>query len=241
MQQTVGRVLVLDDAATRRQIVCKRLGDAGYTVLAGLLDDSLGPVIDTFEPDVILARLDSRPTETVRFLRRGREIPVVMLASADAPMDARVSATRARVDSIFTEPLDSEELLARVDILMEHRRSRRVLNVYDLSIDRVGHVVRRNGTELQLTATEYNLLLDLATNVGQVLSKRRLLERVWGFDEYDVNVVEVHMSALRRKLEALGPRLIETVRGFGYVIRHVRDRSNGQIYHGRTDAPLFDP
>jgi DNA-binding response OmpR family regulator len=242
MEQRAGRVLVLDDAVKRRQRVCKSLDDAGYRVLPGLPDEGLDTVIDIFEPDVILARLDSTPKKAVSSLLQGLDVPVVGFASADTPADARVAAVRARVDSIFTEPLERDELLARVAVLMEDRRCHRVLTVDDLTIDRDGHVIRRNGVELQLTPTEYSLLLALASNVGQVLSKRQLLERVWGFDEYDVNVVEVHVSSLRRKLEALGPRLIQTVRGFGYVMRQAgTDRS------GRARPPVgaivqrFDP
>jgi DNA-binding response OmpR family regulator len=176
-------------------------------------------MIDTFAPDVIVARLTGSPAERVPQLQRGIEIPVILLASDDAPLGERVQARRAGADSVFVEPIHIDEVVARVDTLMEHRRTHQVRRVHDVTIDLDAHVVRRNDVELQLTATEFNLLLDLVTNVGMVLSKRQLLERVWGFDEYDVNVVEAHVSALRRKLEAVGPRLIHTVRGFGYVLR----------------------
>lgn len=220
MEERVGRVFVVDDVARQLQAVYDRLSDAGYAMLAGIPNLGLGFMLDAFEPDVIVTRLDGTPPEeTIPFLRRGLEIPVIVIATTDTPSLTRVAATRAGSDSVFTEPVDTAELVARVDMLMEHRRSRRLLSVGDLTIDRRGHVIRRNGVELQLTATEYHLLLALATNVGQVLSKRQLLESVWGYEEYDVNVVEVHISALRRKLEAVGPRLIQTVRGFGYVLR----------------------
>lgn len=215
----LGRVLVIEHAALVRQALCRGLGEAGYVLLAATADGEVGHVIDTFKPDVIVARLDGTPAEQVPLLRRGMETPVIFLASDDAPPGHRVQARRAGADSVFVEPVHIAEVVARVDSLMEHRRTRRVVSVYDLTIDVDGHFVRRNGVELQLTATEFNLLLDLAKNVGVVLSKSQLLDRVWGFDEYDVNVVEAHTSALRRKLEAAGPRLIQTVRGFGYVLR----------------------
>ncbi len=212
----LGRVLVLDDAALVRQAVCLGVGEAGYVVMAGTAESEIRSVIDTFEPDVIVARLDGAPAERVPMLHHGMHIPLILVASEDASPSQRVEARRAGADSVFTEPIHVDELVARVDVLMEHRRTHHVVTVYDLNIDKDAHVVRRNDVELQLTVTEYNLLLDLAANVGVVLSKRQILERVWGFDEYEVNLVEVHISALRRKLEAAGPRLIQTVRGFGY-------------------------
>ena len=72
---------------------------------------------------------------------------------------------------------------------------------------------------VQLTSTEYHLLCVLARHAGQVLSKSQLLAQVWGVDSYDANLVEVHMSALRRKLEVHGPRVVHTVLGRGYVLR----------------------
>ena len=77
----------------------------------------------------------------------------------------------------------------------------------------------RGESELDLTVTEFNLLAMFLRNAGRVLSKRQLLASVWGFDDYDVNLVEVHVSALRKKLEQYGPRVVQTVRGIGYVLR----------------------
>ncbi|MFZ9043010.1 MAG: winged helix-turn-helix domain-containing protein, partial [Ilumatobacteraceae bacterium] len=87
-------------------------------------------------------------------------------------------------------------------------------------VDEHAHVACRNHRPLDLTATEFALLVALVRDAGLVLSKRQLLRSVWGFDGYDGNVVEVHISALRRKLEQHGPRLIHTVRSLGYVVRH---------------------
>jgi DNA-binding response OmpR family regulator len=91
--------------------------------------------------------------------------------------------------------------------------------VGDLLVDDGARSVSRAGERLELTRTEYDLLSMLVQHVGKVLSKTQLLTSVWGFDAYDANLVEVHMSALRRKLETRGPRVIHTVRGAGYVLR----------------------
>lgn len=86
-------------------------------------------------------------------------------------------------------------------------------------IDEGRRTVERAAKPIVLTRTEYELLSTLARHRHQVLSKSQLLDQVWDFDAYDPNLVEVHMSALRRKLEEYGPRLIHTVRGVGYVLR----------------------
>jgi two-component system OmpR family response regulator len=113
------------------------------------------------------------------------------------------------------------ELLARVQALL--RRSGGLSSasrqVGELVIDDTSKTVVRAGHQLDLTKTEYDLLSVLVQHTGKVLSKTQLLTQVWGFDTYDANLVEVHMSALRRKLEAAGPRVIHTVRGAGYVVR----------------------
>lgn len=110
------------------------------------------------------------------------------------------------------------ELMARVLALL--RRSGRlrsaVVEVGDLIVDPVARRASRGGVELDLTPTEFQLLHALAARSGAAVSKERLLALVWGFDDYDANVVEVHVSALRRKVEAHGRRLIHTVRGAGY-------------------------
>ena len=99
------------------------------------------------------------------------------------------------------------------------RLSSSTWQVGDLVVDDGARTVVRAGTTLELTRTEYDLLATLAQHVGKVLSKTQLLTAVWGFDAYDTNLVEVHMSALRRKLEVAGPRMVHTVRGAGYVLR----------------------
>lgn len=113
------------------------------------------------------------------------------------------------------------ELLARAQARRRQadRFASRVCQVGDLSVDDTARTVRWAGVEVGLTRTEYDLLAVLCRHHGLVLSKRQLLAGVWGFEGFDENLVEVHLSALRRKLEVHGPRLIHTVRGVGYILR----------------------
>lgn len=117
------------------------------------------------------------------------------------------------------DPIDVQELALRILTILQRRTRRSVLAIDDVVIDEPSHVAVRGDHPLDLTATEFRLLGILVRNAGIVMSKRQLLHAAWGFDGYDVNLVEVHVSALRRKLEQHGPRIIHTVRSLGYVAR----------------------
>ena len=117
----------------------------------------------------------------------------------------------------MVKPFAMAELIARVTAVLRRRgRIPSVIEVGDLVLDPEAAVARRAGVTLDLTATEFRLLGFLAESRGRTVSKGQILTQVWGYDDYDPNLVEVHLSALRRKMEAHGPRLIHTVRGLGY-------------------------
>jgi DNA-binding winged helix-turn-helix (wHTH) protein len=120
-------------------------------------------------------------------------------------------------DDYLVKPFALEELMARVRAVLRRRGAiPQVLEAEQLLVDEEHGFAARAGNELALTSTELRLLAFLMRHRGQALSKDQLLTQVWGYDAYDHNLVEVHISALRRKLEATGPRLIHTVRGIGY-------------------------
>ena len=224
MQSTRPRVLVVeDDQVIRTTLEVALLGE-GYEVRAEPDGTALERVAEEFRPDLALldVRLPAGPDGyfMAKILRRSSDLPVLMLTAADAVED-RLAGFDAGADDYLIKPFSMAELLARVQALL--RRSGRMTSgsrqVGDLVIDDAAHTVVRGGVQLDLPRTEYDLLKALTENVGRVLSKTQLLSIVWGFDAYDTNLVEVHMSALRRKLEAHGPRLIQTVRGAGYVLR----------------------
>lgn len=156
----------------------------------------------------------------VRRIRSASDVSMLALATT-GELRERLEALRAGADGVLGNPFSLAELIANVGAMLRRcsppQVSRHV--VADLVLDDEEHTVSRAGKALSLTALEFSLLQTFCRNHRRVLSKTQLLSIVWGFDEFDPNVVEVHVSALRRKMETHGPRLLHTVRGVGYVLR----------------------
>ena len=177
--------------------------------------------------------LDERPV--VDRVRMVTGVPLVVL-SASPQLEDRLIGLRAGADEVMAKPFLLSELACKVTALVRRNGHRSAtVELGDLVVDEGAHTVQRRGARIDLTAIEFALLLTFCDNRGLVLSKGQLLTMVWGFDHHNVNLVEVHVSALRRKLEATGPRIIHTVRGAGYALRPVATRAetNG---HGRCEG-----
>ncbi len=217
-------MLVVEDDAVIRSALEVALRGEGYELKVERDGTGLEQAVADFRPDlaVLDVQLPVGPDEyaIARLLRRTSSLPILFVTAADS-VDDRLAGFRAGGDDYLAKPFSMAELLARVQALL--RRSGRLASaswqVGDLLVDDAARIVVRAGVPLELTRTEYDLLVMLVQQVGRVLSKTQLLTQVWGFDAYDTNLVEVHMSALRRKLEVAGPRLVHTVRGAGYVLR----------------------
>ena len=224
MSTQKARVLVVEDDDPIRSALDVSLRAEGYEVRTERDGSRLQGVLEAFRPDLALldVRLPAGPDgyAMARILRGTSNIPVLFLTAADG-LDDRLAGFEAGADDYLVKPFSMAELLARVQALL--RRAGRLVSavrqVDDVVIDEGARTVIRGGVKLDLTRTEYQLLSILAQHTGQVMSKVQLLTGVWGYDAFDANLVEVHMSALRRKLEAHGPRLVHTVRGMGYVLR----------------------
>lgn len=220
------RILIVEDDPSIREAVAAALTGSGYLVEVRAHGVDLRETLAGFEPDlaVLDVRLPVGPDGLVlaqQLRMRDPDLPILMLTAADSVPD-RVAGFDAGADDYLGKPFAVAELLARVKALLRRGGALRppTRQVGDLVIDEERYTVHRAGAPVTLTAKEFALLNALAERPGKVYSKRQLLVTVWGFDGYDLNLVEVHMSSLRRKLEAGGrPRLVHTVRGRGYALR----------------------
>ncbi|MFN2607374.1 MAG: response regulator transcription factor [Acidimicrobiales bacterium] len=212
-----------DDEPIRSALVVT-LRAEGYEVRPEPDGSAITTAADQFRPDLAIldVRLPSGPDGygIARILRGSSDLPLLFVTAADS-LDARLAGFKAGADDYLVKPFSMAELVARVHALLRRagRLSSQVRQVGDLIVDEGARTVRRAGQAIELTRTEYSLLAALVSHPGQVLSKIQLLTLVWGFDAYGTNLVEVHVSTLRKKLEAHGPRLVHTVRGAGYVLR----------------------
>ena len=212
------RVVVIEDEGSVREAVECALASDGLSVVAfaDFADPTeiLRAAPDLALIDVMLPNGDG--FELARELRDRRDVPVIFVTARES-VDDRIAGFGLGADDYLVKPFRLEELLARVRAVL--RRTGRVSTPLIAGVwlvDEGAGVAQRGGIDLQLTATELRLLAFFVRNRGMVLSKTQLLTQVWGYDAYDPNIVEVHVSALRRKSERHGPRLIETVHGLGY-------------------------
>jgi DNA-binding response OmpR family regulator len=221
---TPPRVLVVEDDDAVRLGLDAALAASGYLTTSCVDGNDIEAVLDQFRPDIAVldVRLGSGPDGFTigRFLAGTHGVPVIYLTAADAVED-RLRGFATGAEDYIVKPFAIAELLARLRVVLRRtdRAMSPVYEVRDLLIDERNRVARRGGVDLELTPTEFDLLAVLTRNADRVLTKVQLLSLVWGFTRYDPNLVEVHMSALRRKLEAQGPRIIHTARGAGYVLR----------------------
>jgi DNA-binding response OmpR family regulator len=218
MREPIGRVVVVEDERPVRDAVIAALRSERFaaTGFEDLPDpgDVLAVAPDLAILDVLLP--SGNGFDLARTLRQKHDLPIIFLTARDAVAD-RVAGLELGADDYLVKPFALEELMARVRAVLRRRGAiPQVLEVERLLVDEEHGLATRDGRELALTATELRLLAFLMRHRGQALSKDQLLTQVWGYDAYDHNLVEVHISALRRKLEAGGPRLIHTVRGIGY-------------------------
>ena len=222
------RVLVVDDEPYITDVLSSALNFEGFateeaSTVADALTHARSGAFDCIVLDVMLP--DGDGFEVCRTMR-AEEIatPVLFLTARDASPDKLTGL--ALGDDYVTKPFTIEELVARIRAVL--RRTGTVaddgrLRIADLVIDIGARTVRRSGTDIELTPTEFNLLVFLADNPRQVLSRAQILAEVWD-DSFDgeSNIVEIYISYLRKKVDTFDPPLIHTVRGVGYTLREPR-------------------
>jgi two-component system OmpR family response regulator len=222
------RVLVVDDEPFITDVLSSALAFEGFATEeaatgAEALTKARQDDFDCIVLDVMLP--DGDGFDVCRTLRdEDISTPVLFLTARDAGADKL--AGLALGDDYVTKPFHIDELVARIRAVL--RRTSGVtegsrLRYADLVVDLDTHEVRRGGSTVELTATEFRLLAFLAANPRRVLSRAQILDEVWeeGFDG-ESNIVEIYISYLRKKIDRGGPPLIRTVRGVGYSLREVR-------------------
>jgi len=224
------RILAVDDEESITDLLGMALRYEGFDVqVAHTGRQALRAVTDRRPHllilDVMLPDLDGFEIAK-RLASRGDKVPILFLTARDATED-KVRGLTLGGDDYLTKPFSLEELVARVRAILRRAgdlEETTHLSFEDLEMNDEAHEVRRGGTRVELTATEYKLLRYLLMNAGRVVSKAQILDHVWNYDfGGDGNVVETYISYLRRKLDGLGPPVIHTVRGVGYSLRAPED------------------
>ena len=225
--ETRVRILVVDDEASITDLLGTALRYMGYDVATARSGFSALEAASATPPDLVVLDVmlpDIDGFEVCRRLREARDfVPVIFLTARDAE-DDRVTGFVRGGDDYVTKPFSLQELTLRIGALLRRTRATTQadsrLRYRDLEMDEDRHQVWRAGDELRLSPTEFRLARYLLLNPERVLSKQQILDHVWQYDfNGDDNVVETYISYLRRKIDRVEPKLIQTVRGFGYTLR----------------------
>lgn len=218
------RILVIEDDDVIGERLESTLTKEGYTVewaqdgIEGLSWAKSGAYA-VILLDVMIPKMDG--WTVIGRLRDAKiNTPVLMLTAKDE-IDDRVKGLDLGADDYLVKPFDFKELIARVRALTRREKQSKssVIKISDLEIDTLNKSVRRNGNELHLTPREYSLLEALARNLGRVLSRETIIDRIWDDEESLSNTVNFHVTSLRKKIDLDREKsLIETVHGFGYRI-----------------------
>ena len=219
------KILLIEDEVNIAKFVELELKHEGFDVRLSHdgregLDLALSGGFDLLLVDVMLPSLNG--LEICRRVRKLQQTPIILITARDAIID-RVAGLEAGADDYVVKPFAIEELLARIRAVLRRTTNTNekatMLEIGGLLIDKTAHQVFIGEKEIELTKTEYDMLVYLIENKNKVLTRDAILETVWGYDtEVETNVVDVYIRHLRKKLPEIA-HLIETVRGVGYVMR----------------------
>ncbi|MGB3762295.1 MAG: response regulator transcription factor [Ornithinimicrobium sp.] len=226
-------LLVVEDETNIRELLSTSLKFAGFEVHAAADGATALQMAQEFEPDlavmdVMLPDMDGFAV-TRRLRDTGRELPVLFLTARDS-LEDKVTGLTVGGDDYVTKPFSLEEVVARIRAVLRRTQDGEpeddmTLRVADLELDEDSHEVRRGGTVIEVSPTEFKLLRYLMVNSGRVLSKTQILDHVWDYDfRGEMGIVESYISYLRRKIDRDpdSEPLIHTKRGVGYVLRAPR-------------------
>lgn len=223
------RLLLVDDEDNLRSMLEAALRHSGFEVHPAVNGRDALEAVPQVKPDLIVLDVmlpDLDGFDVCQRLRStGDRTPVLFLTARDATED-KVRGLTMGGDDYLVKPFSLDELVARINAVLRRTGNAKddgQLRCVDLELDDEAHLVTRAGAEVALSPTEYNLLRYLLLNQGRVLSKAQILDHVWQYDfGGDGGVVETYIGYLRKKIDTVEPRLIQTVRGVGYTLREPR-------------------
>ncbi len=225
------RILIAEDERDLNELIRRKLTAEGYSVDACFDGQEALAYLDAAEYDGVILDIMMPGADGLEVLRqmrqRGDRTPVMFLTARDS-IDDRVKGLDAGATDYLIKPFSFKELMARIRVMTREKygESSNLLQVADLSMDTASGEVKRAGRSIELSSKEYSMLKYLMMNKGVVLSRERIENHVWNYDyEGGTNVVDVYIRYLRRKIdEGEEVKLIQTVRGRGYVIRGEESR-----------------
>ena len=221
------KILIVEDEQKIARFLQLELEYEGYEVEIASngrdgFEKGKSPSVDLIILDLMLPALSG--IEVCRRLRQTSNVPIIMLSAKDDISD-KVTGLDIGADDYMTKPFAVEELLARIRVLLKRNNSRNkpedILNIGDLTLSKSNYKVEYKGENIGLTKKEFQLLEYLMRNKNIVLSREKILDKVWGYDFYgDTNIIDVYIRYIRSKIDQkYNINLIETVRGVGYIIR----------------------
>jgi two-component system, OmpR family, response regulator len=229
MPAAEARLLVVEDDANIVELLSASLRYAGFDVVTARDGHQALRIAREFRPDLMVLDVMMPGIDGFEVVRRltseGNRCPVLFLTARDAVAD-KITGLTVGGDDYVTKPFSLDEVVARIRAVLRrsgfgplpHATAR--LSFADIELDDDTHQVWKASAEIPLSPTEFKLLRYLMQNAGRVLSKAQILDHVWNYDfGGDANVVESYVSYLRRKIDTTEPRLLQTVRGVGYVLR----------------------
>lgn len=219
-------VLIVEDEENMVSFIKMELEYEGYNV--DVANDGRKAVSLALEKDYDVILLDLmlpgiNGIEVCRRIRKEKETPIIMLTARDSVMD-KVTGLKSGADDYLAKPFAIEELIARMEVIFRRNKKEKSnpeLKFKDIILDIEGRTVRRNNEVIELTNTEFQLLLMFMKNINRALTRDIIMENIWGYNsEAETNVVDVYVRYIRNKLDKNDKeKYIQTIRGVGYIMR----------------------
>ena len=221
------QILIVEDEMNLARFLELELKHEGYEVTLvdngqDGLDTAMGEDFDLILLDLMLPKING--LEVCRRIRKSKQTPIIIITAKGETFD-KVVGLDYGADDYIVKPFEIEELLARIRVNLrrtsQQEEALETVSLHDIVVDESAYTVTIEGTQINLTKTEHELLYLLLKNADIVLQRETILQHIWGYEnEVETNVVDVYIRYLRNKLKPFGKdKLIETVRGVGYVIR----------------------